>query len=548
VRTTEPILVVGGRTTGLTMACELARHGAPVRLVDASPGIDPHSRATVLHSRTLEVFQDLGIVDDLLSAGVRFGGVSEYLGGQRFLHVRYDGVDSPYPSGLSIGQCVTEAALERLAHRLHVVVERSTTLTALAPEPDRVRATLRHADGREEVVETPWLVGCDGAHSTVRHAVGLLFPGEVDTRQYALADVAVDAALAPDEAHGFLGDRGVVFFFVLPEGRRQIVADVPVHHDPATEAPSLADIQALVDERGPAGVRVSDPRWLAYFRIHYRVAWHYRQGRVLLAGDAVHVHSLLNGHGMNTGIQDAYNLAWKLALVVRGRAPASLLDSYEAERRAVAEDVVAATRATTEELMDFPNLSPAQRAQLLFHVVVPEPARLGAARHLEELDLDYRRSPISEDAMSEAEAARLAGGPHAGAEARDAGPLEIAGRTLTLFELLRGPKHAALLFVGPRGGAGEGLAELAATLTRDWGDVVDVYVVSPADAPVPAALPAGVARVADPAGAAHRSYGAETPCLYLIRPDGYVGCRSAPPAGDALHRYLARVFSPRAGG
>jgi len=189
-------------------------------------------------------------------------------------------------------------------------------------------------------------------------------------------------------------DRGLLFFFPLPNRRWLIAADLPAQHDAVKEQPSLEDVQAIASDRGPAGIRISEPRWLGYFRINYRAARHYRHERIFLAGDAVHIHSPMGGQGMNTGIQDAYNLAWKLALVHRGRAPADLLDSYEKERRPVAEDVLTTTKMMTDRFEAFSRLSPEQRRQMYINMVVPPEVAKRMARHLEQLDLNYTKSPI----------------------------------------------------------------------------------------------------------------------------------------------------------
>jgi 2-polyprenyl-6-methoxyphenol hydroxylase-like FAD-dependent oxidoreductase len=537
-----PILVVGGRTTGLTMACELARHGAPLRIVDKSPGIDPHCRASGIHSRTLEVFQDLGIVDEVLAAGSPISGMNQYAHGRRLVHARYDDVDSPYPYAIALGQNRTEEILEGLLTRLGLAVERQTELVSLVQHADRVSATLQHADGRQEVVDTPWLVGCDGAHSQVRHVNRQHFPGEADPHQYALADVFVDAPIARDEWHSFLTERGVLFFFPLQENRTVVAAELHEHHP--HESPTLEDIQRLVAERGPKEARISDPRWLTYFHINYRLARHYRHGRTFLAGDAVHVHSLLGGQGMNTGIQDAYNLAWKLALVTRGRAPESLLDSYEKERRGVAADVVEMTRRMTEQVEAFSHLSAADREKVCVRMAVAEPERLSEARHREELDLDYRKSPICTQHVA-GNRKRFGDGPHAGAQAPDAGKLRVAGRAVTLYELLQGAKHTLLLFVGPthEQAAWNRLTDLAAATIETHGDRMNVHVVTTGNGTERADLPAEITIVDDPEQTLHNRYGAETECLYLIRPDGYVGYRSAPATASRFRKYLDRVYS-----
>ena len=544
-KTEFPILVVGGRTTGLMTACELARHGVPVRIIDKSPGIDPHCRATVLHSRTLEIFQDLGIVDAILGEGAPLAGGYQYANGQPFMHVRYGDVDSPYRYAISLGQNRIEGILERRLNHFGVQVEWQTELLDFTSGPDSVFATIRCADGSEATVQTPWLVGCDGAHSKVRHVNLEGFTGEEDPHQYVLADVVIDGQLSRDEWHGFLTDAGTLYFFLLPAPRTLIVADIPEHHDPATESPTLDDINALLSERGPKGVRISEPRWLAYFRIHYRLARHYGKGRTFLAGDAVHVHSLIGGQGMNTGIQDAYNLAWKLGLVMRGLAPASLLESYEIERRQVGEDVVKATKKMTEAAEAFSHLSPAEREKLYFNAVIPEAERLVEARHREELDLDYRKSPICVEAgPNVAGGPGFRWGPHAGAQTLDAGPLNVNGQSLTLFELLTGIKHAVLLFAGAgRTGASDSLTPLAADIAGKYGNLANVYIVFPR-AEYPENSPPGTIFVGDTQGSLHSRYGAETECLYLIRPDGYIGYRDCHANPDSLRRYMQQVFGP----
>ena len=539
----NPVLVVGAGPTGLTMACDLARHGVPVRIVDKRPQIDPHCRATAIHSRTLEVLHDLGVVDEVVAAGRPYRAYNEYANRRHVARHPTGHVDSPYPFTVQLEQCRTEEILEGLLSRLGGAVERGTELLALKEHPDRVSATLRHQDGREESIDTPWLVGCDGAHSTVRHLTHQTFPGQEDPHQYVLTDVILEGDVAADEGHGFLHDTGVLYLFPLPRGRTLVVASLTRLHDDTTEPPTVEMIRSLLAERAPAGVRVSDPQWLSYFHIHYRLARHYRHGlRTFLAGDAAHVHSPVGGQGMNTGIQDAYNLGWKLGFVARDLAPSTLLDSYEIERRAVAKDVLKTTRMMTERSEAFGHLSAADRERLYVDVLVPETEARRIANHMEELDVDYRKSPICAEGGN---GRRLAAGPHAGAEALDAGPLLRADQRLTLFELLRGPRHNLLLFPGVRSGnaSWHRLARLAAATQRDHTGLIDAHVVARTGAAVPSDLPVATSVVVDAEGALHRRYGAQAECLYLIRPDGYVAYRSAPAAPSRLRDYLGRILS-----
>ncbi len=514
------------------MAGELARRGVPVRIVDKSEGIERTTRASLVHSRTLEVFHDLGIVDEIVARGWRHAGMSQYVDGHLVSHVRYGDVDSPYPCGYAVRQYDTEEVLEDWLRGLGVTVERRTELVDLVQNEDHVRATLRLPDGREEKVDTPWLVGCDGAHSLVRHLNREGFSGEADPHQYVIADVAVDGDLARDEAHAFLGERGAFFLFTLTKDRNLVAADLATYHDAATETPTLEEIQALMDERGPGGLRVRDPAWRTYFRVHYRVADHYRHERAFLAGDAAHIHSPVGGQGMNTGIQDAYNLGWKLALVSGGLASELLLDSYETERRDVARDVLEVTRRVTEGIVDWPGLAEADRKRWLANLVVPEVARVRGEEHAEALDLDYRKSA----ACSEDVAEGLGAGPHAGAQVRDCTSLVTEGARGTLFDLLRGVKHTLLLFAPPHTDV---LASLG-DVQSEYPSLLDPYLVIPPESDV--APPPGVIAVHDVGGLLASRFEVSGPSLYLIRPDGYVGYRSLPASVEGLRAYLARVF------
>ena len=200
------------------MAAELARHGVLVRIIDKSPGIDPHSRATLVHSRTLEILHGLGIADQVTEDAQPLHGICLYVNGRRIGRSQEEAVDSLFPVGVALSQARTETVLERYLNSFGVTVERSTQLTAMSHSADGICAALRHADGREEIVDTPWLIGCDGAHSTVRHLTEEVFPGEADPYPYMLADVVVDGPLQSEDAYMFLNDHGDLFFFVLGRG------------------------------------------------------------------------------------------------------------------------------------------------------------------------------------------------------------------------------------------------------------------------------------------------------------------------------------------
>lgn len=552
------VLIVGAGPTGLTLACELLRRGARVRLIDKFTAPATTSRALAVHSRTLEVLEGLGLSADLVARGNRLHDANAYVGGQRVLRVSFDELDSPYPCVLAISQAETEGLLRARLAALGGALEQGVELVGLAHDDAGARATLRHDDGRIEEVATPWLVGCDGARSAVRKALGMAFDGGVYEERFVLADVRLAWTLPDDEFHVFLADDGPLVMVPMAGGRMRLIAALSPD-DPRTEPPTLDEVQALVDARGPGGATVSDPVWTSRFRIHHRLVPDYRVGPVFLAGDAAHLHSPIGGQGMNTGIQDAVNLAWKLALVVQGRARPELLDSYQAERRAVADGVVKATdRATQVATLRNP-IARGLRDRLAGVLGSLEVVQRRAARQASGVAIDYAASPIVGEARDGLLSARLGGapteeprvsdwlafsaGPGPGARALDAQVTDASWRSVQLRELFHGTGFALLLFDG-EAATEDGyrtLERVARDVVVRTGDLVRPYILVPrAERPAPLHWEGPV--LLDREGAAHHRYGAAAECLYLIRPDGYVSFRSQPARVEALLAHLDVVL------
>lgn len=393
----EKVLIVGAGPVGLTLACELARYRIGVRLIDRASQATQTSKALVVWSRTLELMDRIGCTPAFLAAGLRARGATLRSGGRVLGHADFADIASPYAFGLMIPQRDTERLLTEHLSRLGVTIERQVELTDFAHGHEGVEARLAHADGREERVSTPFLIGCDGAHSRVRHGLALSFEGAAQGDEWLLADIRLDGAGVPpgDEVSFTLHRDGPFVIFPIPGGRARVVATVGRADGPPKPEPTLAEVQALVAARAGPGIRVSDPVWLSHFRIHERKVTEYRRGRVFLAGDAAHIHSPAGGQGMNTGMQDAVNLAWKLALVLRGEAALALLDSYGPERNAVGEQVLRnAGRLTDMATLANPAAQAARnlalRVLLGFHAVR---GRLAAT--MSEVEIGYSRSPLS---------------------------------------------------------------------------------------------------------------------------------------------------------
>lgn len=482
----SPVLIVGAGPVGLTMAAELARFGVAVRIVERSPHPTETSRALVVWSRTLELLDRTGCTPAFLEAGLKAHGASLRAGQTVLGRPRFDDIASVYNFGLMIPQRDTERLLIAHLRSLGVEVERQVELVSFTAGGDRVDAVLAHADGRRETVTTPWLIGCDGAHSAVRHGLHVEFPGSTQDDDWLIADVRIDGEHAPpaDEISIYFHRDGPFVIFPLPGRRARIIA-TRGKTDPAQPRPdpTLADVQTLIDQRAGGGFDASDPVWLTSFHINERKVSQYRHGRIFLAGDAAHVHSPAGGQGMNTGMQDAFNLSWKLAMVIHGEAHESLLDSYSPERSAVGDMVLRnATRLTDVATLTNPAAQAARnlvaRFLLGFHAVQNE-----MVTTMSEIDIAYRNSPLSS-------------GRHAGAR----------------FD----PKH----YAGPPPGAGPSPRFV-------------VYAANAQQAvPVMEKFPSLV-ESAPRTSPDHD--------MHVVRPDGYVGLTAAAGDWNEVERYLKQL-------
>ena len=517
----QPIIINGAGPCGLTMACELARHGASFRIFDKAPEPSAQSRALAIFPRTLEVFLTIGMLDEVLAEGQKLHAVSFYSDTRQLARMGFDKVDSPYPYAISLPQSRTERILEARLESLGVRVERRMEMTGMEQDSTGIRARYRHADGTEETVQGSWLLGCDGAHSAVRHLMGMTFQGAQYEEEFLLADVKVDTDLPPDMAHLFTTKEGLLAYFPFAGGRGRIIADQRPGAPHQGEEPSIEEIRELIRRRCFHRMEVSDDVWKAWFRISHRMVERYGSGRIFLAGDAAHIHSPAGGQGMNTSIQDAFNLAWKLALVTRGLATPRLLDSYEAERMPVARSVVNLTdRMTRVATAEGPAAQ--QLRDWLVPVVTGIPfVKEAMAQRMAEVSIDYRASAWVEN--------HGFGPVHAGDRAPDATLYDRTTREeRRIFDLLKIPGFILLVFQGRRG------SEISEGLFG--------------------ALPGKVYRITRPgqeaaAGTledrdcrAYTAYGVgEEELLVLIRPDGYVGYRGG--GAGALSSYLERLQS-----
>jgi 2-polyprenyl-6-methoxyphenol hydroxylase-like FAD-dependent oxidoreductase len=500
------VLIVGAGPTGLVLACELLARGVRTRVIDKGDGVVLQTRALAIHARALEVLDMMGLADRLVSRGQVVRRFRMYADGKPLVRLELARNGSRFGFMLDVPQDLTETILRQRVGELGGSVEQGIELRGLRQDADGVTATVVDPERTVRAIRADYLVGADGAHSRVRSELSLDFDGHPYQQDWLLADVRLDWDRRDDEVHAFFRRDGrPLICMPMRESLWRVI--LPYAGDRDRQAPTLEEIQRLVGERAPEPVAVSDPSWLATFRCQRRSTHVYRRGRVMLAGDAVHIHSPAGGQGMNTGIMDAHNLAWKLALAVSGRAPDGLLDTYGHERGPVAADVL----ALTHTLVTLGTMThPVRRA--LRNTIVPLAGRLApiqrrAVRRMSHIHVAYPSSPLTQRSRSR-------GGVRPGERAPD---LEVTGPggESRLYEVLRHGRHVLLI-------SGRGSGTDLPPGMRPWEDQIEVVTASN--------------RHAD------RFILGTADSACLLRPDGYVAARGSSATPDSMLDYLRRLF------
>jgi len=543
---TVPCLIVGAGPTGLALAAQLRWFGVPFRIIDRALDRARESRALAVQARTLEVLDSLGLADAMVAHGNTSARVVIHLGARAVANATLGPVgatDTRYPFILFISQAETERILAEHLSASNVAIERGTELVRFDTLDEGVDCVLKSPSGQQERVRAAYLVGCDGAHSFVRKAGGFSFQGGSYPEDFVLGDVEADGPLEPGAINSFVGGGGVAIFFPLgsPTTWRVVGMKAPgpasQHNVSASDEPligslSLNELQSIVEVPTEGTVVVRDPAWLTHFRLHHRQIAHYRHGRVFLAGDAAHIHSPVGAQGMNTGIQDAWNLGWKLAFVIRGAAREQLLDTYESERWPIGRSLL---RTTDRVFSTFTRaMSPGRIATWARELLVPRllPALLGSSwmrsaafTFVSELGIRYPESPATDEGRP-----RLRSGPRAGDRLPDI-QLRLDARAIALQRAVVGP-HFSLLLCGNQQVWDDAVLRVLAERYAGWLKVY--YVVG---RPVPRMLVDEV----DALGLRAAQNGAQL----LVRPDGYIAFRCGGRDLAALSRYLGHWFLER---
>ncbi|MCK0092582.1 NAD(P)-binding protein [Rhodococcus sp. HNM0563] len=526
------VLVVGAGPVGLTAAIELRRRGVSVVVIDKLKTPTHYAKAVGIQPRTLEVWDAMGVARPALDLSTPMHGQIVFVNGDEAMRVDLELPDDVPYRFTCMPQYATEEVLRRALAERGTKVRYGVELTGFEQSSRGVVAALRSTDGTEHL-SARYLVGCDGAHSATRKGLGSSFEGDAFPEEYMLADVELDWSLpsgyavrAMTQENGSTSD--LMVCIPLPGDQRYRVSSL-VAPDLATtrgdgavahglegkNPPTLAHIQAVLDRLAPEPTRARNMRWSSVFRISHRIVDSYGAGRVFLAGDAAHIHPPTGAQGMNTGIQDAYNLGWKLALAVSGNAADGLLASYDVERRPIGEDVVGRTVRHAREGIG--------SGETDVETIILREA---------QLLLNYRNSPIVGGSTD-------GGGPVPGNRAPDARELrqDALAAPLRLHDLLRHPGHTVLLWA-PTGPAVKESADLAEGIADRFGGLVRGYVLTP---DLAQAADGRVLR--DERGNAARMYGfGAHPEIVVVRPDGYVGFRGPGASMTTLVAHLANVL------
>ena len=519
------VLVVGAGPTGLMLANQLARRGVQAMIIDRHSGPAQQSRAMAVQARTLEIYAQLGIAKRALELGRTGNAANMWANGSRKARIPIGEIGrdmSPFPFILMLGQDDNERIMGAKLAELGVSVQWNTELIALEQRADHALATIKGPYGTTQQVSAQYVAGCDGSRSAVRELTGITFPGEPYEHVFFVADSVATGSMKQGELNVYLWRDGFHLFFPMRgKDRWRVIGILPKRLRGRDDLTFEEVVPAIRHEAG-ANLSFKTCDWFSTYRIHHRAASRFRDRRCFLLGDAAHVHSPMGAQGMNTGLQDAYNLAWKLALVVNKRADATLLDSYEAERIPVARRLLRTTDRAFELVVSDNWVASLFRTQIIARIaafaMTIERVRKIAFRTISQIGIRYRRSALSQT---------LSGLPERAPRAGDRFPwlrLRFAGGSARedLFERLD-DLHFHLLVIGQR-------ASSSATLNGF--DLLRTHVVAANQENADALARAGIAGEA----------------FYLLRPDGHVGLAGTrldvDAVADYLNRYDGRTASP----
>lgn len=517
-----PVLIVGAGPTGLMMGCLLARYGIPFRIIDKKSEPTPSSNATWIQTLTIELLSHLNLAEKFFKISNPCNALHFYVDGHSIGKISLQGIDSLYQYVLLLPQSETEKILTQDLVERKIPIERSTQLVAVKQSKNLVTAEVKSADGNKEMITTRYLIACDGANSTIREKCKMFFPGEDLTEQFVVADAIIESYMSKDELHGFFSQGEIFAAFPLGTNRYRITANL---HLPVSRKHYYKnEIIEMAQERAHGAYYIKDVSWISTFWIHGKIIKQMRKGLIFFAGDAAHIHSPLGGQGMNTGLQDVYNLAWKIAAVLQGQAKPSLLNSYHAERYPVIKKIVKNNNTYTKLMIAEKTFSK-KLAGMIKKINKPNHSLAKKiAMELTQLNIQYLRSPIIKYNQSKSDFIKP--GQHA--------PNVKITDKRTLYECLDNTKHNILIFSGlAKKNNLSALIELKNMLDKNFSDTVKTHIIS---------LENTSQAIHDLNSKLHQYYNATKAHVLILRPDHYIAYSSSTLAFPLIKKFLKKYL------
>ena len=521
------VLIVGAGPVGLFCANELTRHGLACRIIDKKNSISDKSKALGIHIRTLDVLEDCGFIDEFLKQGQKIIGALFKSKGKTLINANFACIEADRHFLIDLPQNQTEDILYKSLQSKGIQVEWETELTHLNQSPNDITATLQKPKNKIELLSANWLIACDGAHSTVRHQVDAEFIGSSYKQSWWLADLLVDWKVTEKQMALYISDKGPLACFPMGNKRYRIVMTAPKG---STGDPSLDNIDSEFKKRSSDLANLSNPIWLTEFSIHHRQIQKYKYDRVFFAGDAAHIHSPMGGQGLNTGIQDIYNLVWKLALVEKRKAKPDLLDTYHEERFPVGQAVLKKTDAMTRMILLKNPVAIAIRNAFIQFMTSFKLVRNKILSDLAELNISYSQSSIVH---------QLGSVKHlkAGEYLPDFQLMNNATQnSVNRNTITQGILHDLFIFSGNNSKKTPELINLANTLAKQFPDSIQVHLVLEQQSEN---INEPVIKIwFDKQLQVQQRFGIKKPTLLLVRPDKYIGMLQNPINKDKLIKEL----------
>lgn len=505
------------------MACELARHGIPFRIIDKKSERTPTSNAVWIQTRTLEILNDIGIANKFLNRGRICKAINLYTNNRLLSKIPFNYLDSIYHYVLILPQSETERILNAYLESLNFYVERPLELIEIKKVDNAIDTVVLNGNGQTEVISCDWLIACDGVNSTVRNICKIEFPGDDMQEQFMVADAQMSSYASTDEIHVFLEKKKLFAAFPFGQDKYRIGANLNLEH--RREFFTEKEVKEMISERASSEFTAEAVSWISPFWIHSRIVDEMRHDCIFLVGDAGHVHSPTLGQGMNTGIQDAYNLAWKLALVIQGKAKTSLLDSYHAERYPVIKEIIERSDDFTQSAMSDSALRIRMRNFMLRLMHGISFFSNKTSMQIAQLDLRYTKSPVI-DYSSEPRTALAQQGKRA--------PDLNVDASKRLHQYFHPTKHNVLIFTGKSPTSDElfALKEIRHSLDMMYSDSMHVLLVTQ--------NPEEKLKYAlyDKNAVIHKAYRVKKPSIFVMRPDNIIAYYAVSPSEYAVKHFF----------